>query len=422
MSIILEEIALIIGTAAPVKTKDVPHFVRRARLASRDLQQKYPDDVKAYLKQVQIALAANETMPIPEDFVESDEEETDTELEEARYFAQTRIRGLSSVIGWNFSYILERKRKGTLIVPAIQRRYVWKKPARQQFVDGLINNLLKPHFIFARDIDDEQAPFVILDGLQRITTLEDFVNDKIAFSEHAIYGNKKFSQLPASVQDAILSSEASVNQTICEPRHWPGIFRLINKGGMPLNSMEIRRAIFPHDVLNALNVQSDESKLWHGLYGRNNRRYAGLEVMVRAVAMHYGYEYYEKPMESYLNWFCQHLDDYKIDPEVLTRRIHKMLMALFIADQKKIFKVQSATSSVINKSLVDCIFHAGLLLIEKHGESIDNATLSAKIVEVRNRLLANPETHTALTKTTSDKGPVLKRMAAVQQILSEIDK
>jgi Protein of unknown function DUF262 len=74
----------------------------------------------------------------------------------------------------------------TLILPEIQREYVWDNPRASRLIESLLLNIPLPVLFFAETKD---AKWEIFDGHQRIRSVVRFVNNEFALSSLSILGD-----------------------------------------------------------------------------------------------------------------------------------------------------------------------------------------------------------------------------------------
>jgi hypothetical protein len=123
---------------------------------------------------------------------------------------------------------------------------LWSAVDQSRLIESLLIRVPLPAFYF--DASDDRK-WLVIDGLQRLTTLKSFVVDKklklkgMEFLEDL--NGKKFGALPRHHQRRILETQvtAFLIREGCPPEVKHNIFRRINTGGTPLAGQEIRHAL-----------------------------------------------------------------------------------------------------------------------------------------------------------------------------------
>jgi hypothetical protein len=125
-------------------------------------------------------------------------------------------------------------------------RGLWPSNSRSYFVDTILNGFPFPKIIIRQTIDMKTRKSIreIIDGQQRMTTINDFINGKLTLStvsDH--YSGKKFADLDEILQSDFLSYEVSVDTIISSTEEEVlEIFRRVNSYTLPLNEPEKRHA------------------------------------------------------------------------------------------------------------------------------------------------------------------------------------
>ena len=132
------------------------------------------------------------------------------------------------------------------LAPDFQRRArVWHPHRKSKLIESLLLRIPLPVFYVAANQRDDWA---VVDGLQRITTIYDFVKNSFRLSGLEYLGmleGKTFLELDRAMQRRIEETQLVVN--VIQPGTPEGvminIFKRINTGGVPLNGQEIRNAL-----------------------------------------------------------------------------------------------------------------------------------------------------------------------------------
>jgi hypothetical protein len=170
---------------------------------------------------------------------------------------------------------------------------------------------------------------------------------------------------------------------------------------------------------------ADIHSVWLELCGKNSR-YKGFGALMRALAMHYSYVHYQKPMTAFLDTFCGSLDELGLDADNLRTRLDLIMEALFEEVGKVSFRI--AEGKPINLGLLDCMLNAGLLLTQNEHQLPSPKELGKKLKKVRESLLKDQSVRKCLLKDpekpidaftddTSGKISTMVRMAAVDKYL-----
>lgn len=178
---------------------------------------------------------------------------------------------------------------GDLVIqPEYQRHYIYGDGKRDVAV---IDSLLKGYplgLIYFVDTGATTAPRLeVLDGQQRITSVGRFVTGKFAI---VLDGKEQtFSSLPAEDRERIENSDLLVyvcRGTEGEIKEW---FQTINIAGVPLNSQELRNAIYSGPFVTAAkrefsNSQNTLQQKWAHFIKGDPKRQEVLEVALDWVA------------------------------------------------------------------------------------------------------------------------------------------
>ncbi len=136
--------------------------------------------------------------------------------------------------------------------PEYQRRKRWNIGKKSRLIESFIMNVpLPPIFLY----EYEYSKFEVMDGLQRLTSIFDFYNDKYALEDLEYWTElegKKYSELPSEIQKGIdrryISSIILLEETAKTVQEAEDlkqiVFERLNSGGEKLTPQETRNALY----------------------------------------------------------------------------------------------------------------------------------------------------------------------------------
>ncbi len=205
--------------------------------------------------------------------------------------------------------LVRRMEEQEFIIPGFQRDYVWKEEEASRFIETLLLGLPSPSLFLAKDKFSKK--YLVIDGQQRLKTLQYFFQE--SFPNGKVFKLKKvvqqlegltYSTLPLSERREL--GNAIIHCIIIsESYDLQGIFYLferLNTTGTPLNSQEIRNAIY-HGSFSELLQDLSSNETWRELYAKDDIRANEQEHILRFLALHFDLENYSGNMKNFLNQF-----------------------------------------------------------------------------------------------------------------------
>ncbi len=208
--------------------------------------------------------------------------------------------------------LVERLQKGEFIVPNFQRGYVWKSEQASKFIESLLLGIPIPAIFLAKDKFSKH--FIIIDGQQRLKTLQSFYEGKFPdgkkFKLHNVvadWENKTYETL--SISDRIDLDHTIIHATIInENANSNGIFHIferLNTTGIQLTDQEIRSGIYYGKLVELLRKLA-HSEVWKKLFAYKNNDFNSSrdeELIVSFFALYYDWQNYRGNMKEFLNDF-----------------------------------------------------------------------------------------------------------------------
>lgn len=136
--------------------------------------------------------------------------------------------------------------------PEFQRRHRWDRLQKSRLIESIIINVpIPPVFLY----EVGYAKYEVMDGLQRLTAISDFYENKFALEglkEWPELNGRTYDTLPEAVRRGVdrryLSSVVLLQETAKDPEEAQRlkqlVFERINSGGVNLSDQESRNAIF----------------------------------------------------------------------------------------------------------------------------------------------------------------------------------
>lgn len=254
--------------------------------------------------------------------------------------------------------LLRRMEQGSIILnPDFQRNEVWTMDKKCKLIESLMLKIPLPMFYVSAD---EKANYYVVDGLQRLSTLRDFIlgekflrtkdekykGEGFRLEDLEFWGDSydglNFNDLPTNIKNRIL--ETGFTFTIINPgtpeEVKRNIFKRINTGGEPLTPQEIRHALYIGQSTNfLLRLSQTEEFLEATSYSVKSNRMMDRELILRCLAFN---------VRSYENYPKNHdMDSFLSD----TMRIINIMPSLNGKEGAKVFKDGLTREQVLVKDI-----------------------------------------------------------------------
>lgn len=242
---------------------------------------------------VNIQLAENEN-------VDTEEKLADDEYEKKReLLAATKIVKQT----WSILEIYQKiQSKKLLLSPEYQRNVIWDKSKQTAFIESLFMGIIIPP-VYVVEIPGEnileENSYEVVDGKQRLSTIEKFVQNSFKLEEKSLeyykdwFSNQTFSTIQAEhpvLTNEMLSSVLDIYVITANSPEFTkyDIFSRLNKGAEKLKVNEIRKAVYRSEALKTIedyvkaNVDMPQYKL---IFTPNDiKRYEDYGRFYRSVA------------------------------------------------------------------------------------------------------------------------------------------
>lgn len=198
---------------------------------------------------------------------------------------------------FNLTLISNMIDKGYIdLSPDFQRNLVWNNFQKSRLIESILLRIPLPMFYFA---EDGEGNISVVDGLQRLTTLKDFMDNKFNLKgleylgktcDNCYYSDSSkgkvlspkylkwfdMTQLTVNVIDPSSPSKVKYD-----------IFRRINTGGKPLNNQEIRNCLASKSLREVLRSMIGLPEFKEATdYSIKSTRMEDMEVALRFICFH----------------------------------------------------------------------------------------------------------------------------------------
>lgn len=145
------------------------------------------------------------------------------------------------------------------INPEFQRRDRWDEDRQSRLIESLIMNVPIPPVFLG---EDEYGQYVVLDGRQRLTAIQNFLNNTLVLQNLKVWDDlngQRFNDLVKRGLDKhltrrFISAIALLKESSSIVKY--DVFDRLNTGGVKANEMEVRNAVFRGKFTDSLHKLS----------------------------------------------------------------------------------------------------------------------------------------------------------------------
>lgn len=319
-----------------------------------------------------------------------------------------------------FEYLRQLEKGKITIQPDFQRNQVWSRKQQSQFIESIILNFPLPPIYLN---ETKEATFIVIDGLQRSTALDQFYKNEFALSGlEAIpkYNGRKFQDLPETLQSKFEDKKLTV--FVLKPSTPMvviyDLFNRINTGGTQLNRQEVRNCIFIGKSTRLLKGLSEENYFQESIdWGVKSTRMKDRELILRYLAFRwFDFEneytgdmsdYVENAMKKINKMEDDQIQEMRDDFELV------MLLSIDIWGEGNFRIPTEFTRGTINTAIFETVCH----FLSSNSEVFINR--NKQVIKENYTLLINhPVYFEAVTKSTGNKNKVLERFRLVHEMLN----
>jgi len=265
---------------------------------------------------------------------------------------------------------LRRLNKGDIILsPDFQRHEVWKVEQKSKFIESILMGLPLPPIYLKKN---SETQYIVVDGLQRTSTLRDFMAGKLQLTGLEPEGKNVLNNatidtldsiregLKARIEDRqlfIYVMEPSVSMSIVYD-----VFNRINTGGTQLSRQEIRNCIFQGRSTRLLKAVAESHTFDKSIgNGIQSLRMKDREAVLRCLAfvvLNYELDYdgsMDKFMETAMTKINKMTDD---EAQLLEKKALEVFSLTLTVFGDGNFRIPTDyTRGRINIAVMETVFH-----------------------------------------------------------------
>ena len=299
-----------------------------------------------------------------------------------------------------------------------QRKYVWDRSKASRLIESFLLNIPVPVCYFA---ENEDGTYEVIDGLQRIQTIHDFLTGK--FSLRGISVAKEFEglhyeELPIREQRRL--SNRTIRCIVITDDSHPDIkfdvFERLNTGSAMLASQELRNCIYRGSLNDFLKDLSEKRYFTEILGGLKNNRMAYEELALRFFALHEGLTDYKPPLRQLLNTYMRkyRTTSPSEDKIKIFRETCETVHDIFGKDAFRILR--DGKAGAFNKALFDSI-----MLPLAFSDRRAAVSKSSEVRDLRNELLDRETFQVSIGRATADRTRMHGRIKAFSEGLKRLN-
>ncbi len=289
-----------------------------------------------------------------------------------------------------------------------QRQYIWDRGKASRLIESLLLNVPIPVCYFA---EDEAGVYEVIDGLQRLTTIADFLRGEFALTGLPVLkelDGKKHEDL--APRDRRRLENRTIRCIVITEDSHPDIkfdvFERLNTGAAMLTAQELRNSVYRGSFNDSLKKIARDDYFTSLVGTSSNKRMELEELLLRFFALMADLEGYKPPLRQFLN---THMRKNRQTPAA------PQLVGLFRESCETVFEVLGSapfrvlgSKNVLNKAMFDAV----MVPVAR----ADQKALREHAAEFRTLIEGLPQEErftTAIGRATADKQRMLYRVGRV---------
>mgnify|MGYP001068194002 CR=1 FL=1 len=327
------------------------------------------------------------------------------------------------------------------IRPFFQRRPRWNKKMQSRLIESFLINIPVPPIIL---YEKEYNSYEVMDGQQRITTIQDFYDNKLELTDLELWPElegRTYNQLPKkikagidrrSISSIVLITESAPNQE--EALYLKQLaFERLNTGGVDLSRQEVRNCLYYGDfnkLLLELAQNPIFAKAWgipindHDAKSKNSlyKKMEDVELVLRFFALRHAHKFHGKLEEFLDKYMIKSLSFSGKDIAVLSKIFLKTINIVYRIYGEDLFNPKPFEPRNINfkDQAYKTYYEAVMVGFSNHLDS-ENILIARKqkVIEATKKLFEEDKNR-LLTGGGKTKADIQKRLGLFDDMLAQV--
>ncbi|GAB3537249.1 DUF262 domain-containing protein [Pontibacter brevis] len=332
-------------------------------------------------------------------------------------------RLLTETYDFTISTLHEYVNNEHIVIPNFQRGYVWNRAQASRLIESLIIQCPIPVIYLSQNSDETLS---VIDGNQRLTSISLFLDNGFPLTGLSTYpelDGLTFSELDPRFQRHIINRTVRCIAILKEthPQIKFDVFERLNTGSVRLSPQELRHGIYNGPFMTKVEKLARGSLFKKLTSTTNDNRMKGDELVLRYFALLERLEIYEKPMTVFLNKYAE---DNRLmrEPKIieLATNFEANLNKCYFLYGDFAFKTFDEHRKRLKANTA--LFEAQMLSMNNVNPTLEQieAINKAEVIDRLETLLRNDDFYNSITKATTDRNVVNKRITDYTTFLQAI--
>lgn len=352
-----------------------------------------------------------------------DQDLGEDESEEEHDFPPAERKIITQPYDLSVATLVEQWNDDTLVLPEIQREYVWDNPRASRLIESLLLNIPIPVLYFA---ETDEAKWEIFDGHQRIRSVVRFINNEFALSSLTVlrdFNRLRFHAIPIREQRFLV--RRTIRAVVISHESHPNMkfetFERLNTGAVVLNAQEIRNSLYRGNFNIVLRKLATYEPFRRAIGTRSPRkRMVDEELILRFFALRNDLNRYRPPLKRFLNEYSAAVQNAAADE--LEQLEYDFMSTAHKVDSifgSAAFRLTDEKGTALEASVNRALFEAQMLAFSWADLPPDPDDVREAVLSHLADLYSDSDFLDSISRATGDRSRILLRVRGVIQALQE---